>query len=96
MHSMSVISIVSTCPSDNYNCETNMFASRALIFLVGSMYNIKYMARNHGHSLFYSRTNLHITLKYGLWIVQRDVANRKICENGRSLVAKQSLLKNLV
>ena len=23
------------------------------------------MARNHGHSLFYSRTNLHITLKYG-------------------------------
>ncbi len=23
------------------------------------------MARNHGHSLFYSRTNLHITLKCG-------------------------------
>ncbi len=82
MHSMSVISIASTCPSDNYNCESNMFASRAFIFLVGSMYNIKYMARNHDHSLFYSRTNLHITLKYGskskYWTVQRDVANRKI------------------
>ena len=37
-------------------CEKQMNDARGLFII---------MARNHGHSLFYSQTNLHITLKYG-------------------------------